>query len=99
MPFTPEMRRGIDQIRDYLYGGGYPDPVSNAEQLSAPVLLLPGRGAGPGERRSRSGHEATARQHFRRHRLDPAATRSTRPPRARPPFCAAAYAGASGRVG
>ncbi|MGD0432759.1 MAG: N-6 DNA methylase, partial [Acetobacteraceae bacterium] len=34
MPFTPEMRRGVDQIRDYLYGGGYPDPVSNAEQLS-----------------------------------------------------------------
>jgi type I restriction enzyme M protein len=34
MPFTPDMRRGIDQIRDYLYGGGYPDPVSNAEQLS-----------------------------------------------------------------
>ena len=34
MPMTPEMRRGIDQIRDYLYGGGYPDPVSNAEQLS-----------------------------------------------------------------
>ena len=29
----------------------------------------------------------------------PCATRSTRPPRARPPFCAAAYAGASGRVG
>jgi type I restriction enzyme M protein len=34
MPFTPEMRRKIDQIRDYLYGGGYPDPLSNAEQLS-----------------------------------------------------------------
>ena len=34
MPMTPEMRRNIDQIRDYLYGGGYPDPVSNAEQLS-----------------------------------------------------------------
>jgi type I restriction enzyme M protein len=34
MPLTPEMRRGIDQIRDYLYGGGYPDPLSNAEQLS-----------------------------------------------------------------
>ena len=33
MPMTPEMRRRIDQIRDYLYGGGYPDPVSNAEQL------------------------------------------------------------------
>lgn len=34
MPMTSEMRRGVDQIRDYLYGGGYPDPVSNAEQLS-----------------------------------------------------------------
>jgi len=34
MPMTPEMRRSLDQIRDYLYGGGYPDPVSNAEQLA-----------------------------------------------------------------
>lgn len=34
MPFTPEMRRKVDQIRDYLYGGGYPDLLSNAEQLS-----------------------------------------------------------------
>ncbi|KVF56756.1 N-6 DNA methylase [Burkholderia cenocepacia] len=34
MPFTPEMRRDVDQIRNYLFGGGYPDPVSNAEQLS-----------------------------------------------------------------
>ena len=34
MPFTTEMRRKVDQIRDYLYGGGYPDPLSNAEQLS-----------------------------------------------------------------
>ena len=34
MPFTPDMRRMVDQIRDYLYGGGYPDPLSNAEQLS-----------------------------------------------------------------
>lgn len=34
MPLTAEMRRSVDQIRDYLYGGGYPDPVSNAEQLS-----------------------------------------------------------------
>jgi type I restriction enzyme M protein len=34
MPFTAEMRRAIDQIRDYLFGGGYPDPVANAEQLS-----------------------------------------------------------------
>lgn len=34
MPMTPEMRRAIDQIRDYLFGGGYPDPVNNAEQLA-----------------------------------------------------------------
>ncbi|MGE4341078.1 MAG: class I SAM-dependent DNA methyltransferase, partial [Pigmentiphaga sp.] len=34
MPLTPDMRRSIDQIRDYLFGGGYPDPVSNAEQLA-----------------------------------------------------------------
>lgn len=34
MPLTPDMRRSIEQIRDYLFGGGYPDPVSNAEQLS-----------------------------------------------------------------
>lgn len=34
MPMTPELRRGVEQIRDYLYGGGYPDPMANAEQLS-----------------------------------------------------------------
>jgi type I restriction enzyme M protein len=34
MPFTPDVRRKVDQIRDYLYGGGYPDPLTNAEQLS-----------------------------------------------------------------
>jgi type I restriction enzyme M protein len=34
MPMGPEMRRSVDRIRDYLYGGGYPDPMSNAEQLS-----------------------------------------------------------------
>ncbi len=34
MPLTPEMRRSLEQIRDYLFGGGYPDPVSNAEQLA-----------------------------------------------------------------
>lgn len=34
MPLTPDMRRDVDQIRNYLFGGGYPDPVSNAEQLS-----------------------------------------------------------------
>ena len=34
MALTTELRRGIDAIRDYLFGGGYPDPMSNAEQLS-----------------------------------------------------------------
>ena len=34
MPFTAEMRSKIDKIRDYLYGGGYPNPLANAEQLS-----------------------------------------------------------------
>lgn len=34
MPMTPELRQKVDRIRDDLYGGGYPDPVTNAEQLS-----------------------------------------------------------------
>ena len=34
MALTPELRRGIDRIRDYLFGGGFPDPAQNAEQLS-----------------------------------------------------------------
>lgn len=34
MPLTPDLRRGVDNIRDYLYGGGFPDPLTNAEQLS-----------------------------------------------------------------
>ena len=34
MALTTELRHGIDAIRDYLYAGGYPDPVANAEQLS-----------------------------------------------------------------
>lgn len=34
MPMTADMRRQIDQIRDYLFGGGYPNPMANAEQLS-----------------------------------------------------------------
>ena len=34
MPLTPELRRAIDRIRDYLFAGGYPDPAQNAEQLS-----------------------------------------------------------------
>ena len=34
MPLTPDLRRAIDRIRDYLFAGGYPDPAQNAEQLS-----------------------------------------------------------------
>ncbi len=34
MPMTPELRGGVDRVRDYLFGGGYPNPVQNAEQLS-----------------------------------------------------------------
>ena len=34
MPMTPELRRCIDRIRGYLFGGGYPNPAQNAEQLS-----------------------------------------------------------------
>ena len=34
MSLTPQLRQDIDDIRNYLYGGGYPDPVTNAEQLA-----------------------------------------------------------------
>ena len=34
MPLTPELRRSIDRIRNHLFGGGYPNPSQNAEQLS-----------------------------------------------------------------
>lgn len=34
MPMTPELRQQVDRIRDHLWAGGYPDPLSNAEQLS-----------------------------------------------------------------
>ena len=34
MPMTPELRRGSERNRDYLFGGGYPNPAQNAEQLS-----------------------------------------------------------------
>ncbi|MCW8088034.1 class I SAM-dependent DNA methyltransferase [Sabulicella glaciei] len=40
MPLTPDMRRRIDQIRGYLYGGGFPDPLSNAEQLAFLFFFL-----------------------------------------------------------
>lgn len=34
MPLTSNIRQKVDQIRDYLFGGGYPDPMNNAEQLA-----------------------------------------------------------------
>lgn len=34
MVMTATLRQGVDRIRDYLYGGGYPNPAINAEQLS-----------------------------------------------------------------
>lgn len=34
MPLTSKMRQDLWDIENYLFGGGYPDPVSNAEQLS-----------------------------------------------------------------
>ena len=34
MPLTPQLRQDIEVIRNYLFGGGYPDPVTNAEQLA-----------------------------------------------------------------
>ncbi|WP_170349639.1 HsdM family class I SAM-dependent methyltransferase [Ruegeria atlantica] len=34
MSLTPALRQNIEQIRNYLYGGGYPNPAQNAEQLS-----------------------------------------------------------------
>ncbi len=39
MPLTPDMRRSIDQIRDDLCGGGYPDPASNAETRARARVL------------------------------------------------------------
>jgi type I restriction enzyme M protein len=34
MSLTPQLRQDIEVIRNYLFGGGYPDPVTNAEQLA-----------------------------------------------------------------
>ncbi len=52
---APEFRRGLDRIRDYLFGGGYPNPAQNAEQLSfflgtvpAPGMSSPGSAAWTG---------------------------------------------------
>ena len=34
MALAFKIRENLDKIRDYLNGGGFPDPLSNAEQLS-----------------------------------------------------------------
>jgi hypothetical protein len=50
------MRRKVDQIRDYLYGGGYPDPLTNAEQLSFLFFILHGRSHRQRQSASGQGH-------------------------------------------
>ena len=64
MPLTPELRRAIDRIRDYLFAGGYPDPAQNAEQPELPDLLLHVRGGrcGAGPRRTPSRSQALRRR-------------------------------------
>ena len=34
MGLDNSLKQKIIEIRDYLYGGGFPDPLSNSEQLS-----------------------------------------------------------------
>ena len=34
MSLQNKIKLKIDNIRDYLHGGGYPDPLINAEQIS-----------------------------------------------------------------
>ena len=52
MPLTPGLRRGIDRIRDYLFGGGYPNPAQNAEQLSFLFFFYMFEGADAGRVRA-----------------------------------------------
>ena len=69
MPLTPDMRRSIDQIRDYLFGGGYPDPVSNAEQLAFLFFFYLVEGIDAENQARGQGAEAALHQPVRR-RLD-----------------------------
>ena len=48
MPMMAVLHRSIDRIRDYLFGGGYPNPAQNAEQLSFPIYFYILRGGGRG---------------------------------------------------
>ena len=34
MPITSQTRNKIDKIRNYLFGSGFEDPLTNAEQFS-----------------------------------------------------------------
>ena len=34
MALNINIKENLDKIRDYLNGGGFPDPLTNAEQLS-----------------------------------------------------------------
>ena len=67
MPLTPDMRRSIDQIRDYLFGGGYPDPVSNAEQLAFLFFFYLVEGIDAENAARAKVLKQTLREHVRRH--------------------------------
>ena len=60
MPLTADSRRIISQIRDYLWGGGYPDPMQNAEQLAFLFFfyLFEGADEATGPRRPPAGRRA-----------------------------------------
>ena len=74
MPLTPAMRQKIDQIRDYLYGGGYPDPLSNAEQLSFLFFFYLIEGIDADNKLRAPGHRAPVREPVRG-RVDAAESR------------------------
>jgi len=42
MSLTAQLHQDIDDISNYLFGGGYPDPVANTEQLAFLFYLADG---------------------------------------------------------
>ena len=44
MPMTPELRRGIDRIRDYLFGGGLRRGIRVSNRVDQQIQLA---AAGP----------------------------------------------------
>ena len=47
MPMTPELRRGIDRIRDYLFGGGLRRGIRVSNRVDQQIQLGGGRPAFP----------------------------------------------------